>query len=124
MRFNNLTTPQWYFVLFPVFAELQPLNLILYSEQHVQTALTTLKNTPLYNEVLQLGWLKCKEGEQKDPVASTLGATSSASKVGSVPPAKRPRQSLQTRKGQKALKPGEVKPGRCSTCIMPASPSN
>ena len=75
------------------------------------------KNTPLYNEVLQLGWLKRKEGEQKDPAASTSGATSSASKVGSAPPAKRTHQSLQTRKGQKALKPGEVNPAD----VLPAS---
>ena len=50
-------------------------------------------------------------------MASTSGATSSASKVGSAPPAKRPHQSLQTRKGRKALRPGEVN----TADVLPAS---
>ena len=110
MKFNSLTTPGCYIVLFPVFSELEPLRLILYLEQHVWIALAALKGMPLYNKVLCLGQLEHPEEEEKGastsstaavvPTASTSGAISSASMMGSPPPSKKPHQS-PCKKGRK-----------------------
>ena len=86
------------------FSEPELLTLILYSKQHVEKAIASLKDVPIYNEVLRLGRLEHQEQEEgagssstgvAAATASTSGTTSSASMVGSSPPSKKPHQVVR-----------------------------
>ena len=93
-----------HFILTPVFSEPDLLTLILYSDQQVKSAITSLKGVPIYNEVLRLTRLQCPAEEEEAASSSTgvaaatpstSGTTSSASMVGSSPPSKKSRQVVR-----------------------------
>ena len=103
-----------------VFAEPEPLTLILYLDRHMCTAVAALKYIPWYNKVLTLEQYEPPEGNQAEGAGtsgsgasvSTLRSTPITSAVGGSPPPKRALTTSPRKKGKKTVKTGkQLKPG-------------